>query len=97
MQITLPPELEQIVQSYLRAGKYQSPVEVLLAGLQLLQQEEVDEDIVFGTFDEQSQFLPLTESEMVQASLKALADRQDVAIPHSEVEAWANGLGQAGN
>ncbi len=37
MQVTLPPELVKIVQEYLLAGQYQSPIEVLQAGLQSLQ------------------------------------------------------------
>ena len=40
MQVTLPLELEQIVQTYLNTGKYQNAEEVLLAGVQLLQREE---------------------------------------------------------
>lgn len=45
MQVTLPPELAEIVQSYLLTGHYHSPIDVLSAGLQRLQAEErtVDE------------------------------------------------------
>lgn len=37
MAIVLPPELEQLVQRQLERGPYQTPLEVLLAGVQLLE------------------------------------------------------------
>ncbi|HEY9627388.1 MAG TPA: type II toxin-antitoxin system ParD family antitoxin [Coleofasciculaceae cyanobacterium] len=40
MQIVLPPELEQLVQRQIASGKYQSVLEVILAGVQLLEQQE---------------------------------------------------------
>lgn len=40
MQIALPPELEALVQSRIATGKYNSPIDVLLAGVQLLEQQE---------------------------------------------------------
>ena len=96
MQVTLPLELEQIVQTYLNTGKYQNAEEVLLAGVQLLQQEETLTNITFGILDEQSQFSPLTESQMVEESLKVLANYQNNAIPQREVEAIiiASGIGR---
>lgn len=33
MQIVLPPELEQLVQRQIASGKYQSEIEVILAGV----------------------------------------------------------------
>jgi len=40
MQIVLPPELEDLVQQQLASGKYQSAIDVLLAGVKLLEQQE---------------------------------------------------------
>jgi hypothetical protein len=94
MQITLPLELEQIVQTYLDSGQYQNPAEVLMAGLQLLQHNKTSSEMSFGILDRQSQFLPLTESEMIQESLKVLENYQNNGIPQSEVEIWANNLGK---
>jgi antitoxin ParD1/3/4 len=41
MQIVLPPELADLVQRQLASGKYQTALEVLLAGVQLLEQQEI--------------------------------------------------------
>jgi antitoxin ParD1/3/4 len=44
MQIGLPPELEELVQRQLASGKYQTAIDVLLAGAKLLeQQEDIDQ------------------------------------------------------
>ncbi len=40
MQIVLTPELEQLIQRQLAAGKYQSALEVITAGIHLLDQQE---------------------------------------------------------
>lgn len=40
MQIVLPPELEDLVQRQLASGKYQTAIEVILAGVKLLEQQE---------------------------------------------------------
>jgi len=40
MQIVLSPEVEALVQRQLTTGKYKSAIEVILAGIQLLQQQE---------------------------------------------------------
>ena len=40
MQIVLPPELEELVQRQLTSGKYQTAIEVILAGVKLLEQQE---------------------------------------------------------
>ena len=92
MQVTLPLELEQIVQTYFNSGKYQNAEEVLLAGVQLLQQEETLAGVTFDLLGEQSQFSPLTESEMVEKSLKVLANHQNNAISQREVETWVDRL-----
>lgn len=52
MNITLTPELEQFVQRQIESGKYASAVEVVLAGVALLQ----DIDILYkGRFEELKQ------------------------------------------
>jgi antitoxin ParD1/3/4 len=40
MQIVLPPELEQLIQRQLAAGKYQSALDVITAGIHLLDQQD---------------------------------------------------------
>ena len=40
MQMVLPPELEDLVQRQLTSGKYQTAIDVLLAGVQLLEQQD---------------------------------------------------------
>ena len=40
MPITLPPELEQFIQSQVTSGKYASVDEVFLAGIKLLEERE---------------------------------------------------------
>jgi hypothetical protein len=88
MEIILPPQLERIVQSYVDRGKYQNAIEVILAGVRLLQQAESIDNLTFGSFDPEGRFLPLTESEMVRESLKVLAVQEREPIPHSQIKAW---------
>lgn len=52
MQVILPPELEDLVQRQLASGKYQTAIEVLLAGAKLLEQQE---DIYQGRLQELQQ------------------------------------------
>ncbi len=40
MQVTIPPELEALVQQRLKTGRYNTPIEVLMAGVALLGQQE---------------------------------------------------------
>lgn len=40
MQIVLPPELENLVQRQLDSGKYQNALEVIFAGVRLLDEQE---------------------------------------------------------
>ncbi|OCR02064.1 CopG family transcriptional regulator [Oscillatoriales cyanobacterium USR001] len=49
MQIVLPPEAEALVQRQLTSGKYKSAIDVILAGIQLLEQQE---DIYQGRLSE---------------------------------------------
>jgi antitoxin ParD1/3/4 len=52
--IALPPEVEILVQRQVESGKYGSIEEALLAGMQLLeqQQQEAEEDIYQGRLPE---------------------------------------------
>lgn len=94
MEIVLSPELEQLVQRQLERGPYQTPLEVLLAGVQLLEhQDPPGTEEVYGELDATLQFIPRTEAEMVQQSLEVLAKYQGDGIPHDQVEAWVNSLG----
>ena len=52
MQIVLPPEIEALVQRQLTSGKYKSAIEVILAGIKLLEQQE---DIYQGRLQELQQ------------------------------------------
>ncbi|UIE38589.1 ribbon-helix-helix domain-containing protein [Leptodesmis sichuanensis] len=52
MQIVLPPELEELVQRQLASGKYQTAIDVLIAGAKLLEQQE---DIYQGRLQELQQ------------------------------------------
>lgn len=60
MQIAFPPEIEAFVQRQLQSGKYSDPEEVILAGLELLKQQdeiykerllELQKDILIGLED----------------------------------------------
>ncbi|WP_017324562.1 type II toxin-antitoxin system ParD family antitoxin [Synechococcus sp. PCC 7336] len=52
MQIVLAPELEQLVQRQIASGKYHSAIEVLTAGVHLLEQHD---DIYRGRLQELQQ------------------------------------------
>jgi len=52
MQIVLSPEVEALVQRQLTTGKYKSAIEVILAGIKLLEQQE---DIYQGRLQELQQ------------------------------------------
>ena len=83
MQIVLPPELEALVQRQITSGKYQTVLDVLVAGVQLLEHQDeqlAGGDITYGALDGDRQFLPLTEAEMAQQSLAVLATYQQEDI-----------------
>ena len=40
MQVVLPPELELLVSRQLTSGKYQDPIAVIRAAIELLEQQE---------------------------------------------------------
>lgn len=52
MQIVLPPDVEALVQRQLTSGKYKNALEVILAGVQLLEQQE---DVYQGRLQELQQ------------------------------------------
>lgn len=52
MQIILPPEVEALVQRQITSGKYKSAIEVILAGVELLEQQQ---DIYRGRLQELQQ------------------------------------------
>jgi antitoxin ParD1/3/4 len=52
MQVVLPPELELIVSRQLTSGKYQDPIAVIRAAIELLEQQE---DIYQGRLGELQQ------------------------------------------
>jgi antitoxin ParD1/3/4 len=52
MQVVLPPELELIVSRQLTSGKYQDPIAVIRAAIELLEQQE---DIYQGKLGELQQ------------------------------------------
>ncbi|MCU0570652.1 MAG: type II toxin-antitoxin system ParD family antitoxin [Oculatellaceae cyanobacterium Prado106] len=41
MQLSLPPEIAQIVQDQIDSGKYGSAIEVIVAGVRLLEQQDI--------------------------------------------------------
>ncbi len=45
--ITLPPEVEILVQRQVESGKYGSIEEALLAGMQLLEQQQSEEEDIY--------------------------------------------------
>lgn len=52
MQVSLPPEVEALLQRQLNSGKYQNAIEVIVAGIRLLEQQE---DIYQGRLSELQQ------------------------------------------
>jgi antitoxin ParD1/3/4 len=52
MQVVLPPELELIVSRQLTSGKYQDPISVIRAAIELLEQQE---DVYQGKLGELQQ------------------------------------------
>mgnify|MGYP006291477393 FL=1 len=79
MQVVLPPELEELVQRQIASGKYQTVLDVLTAGVQLLEHQEPESEVEnapYGELDENLQFYPLSEEEMAQQSLAVLANYQ---------------------
>ena len=78
MQIVLPPEVEALVQRQLTSGKYKSAIEVIFAGIQLLEQrqdryqghlEELQQDAIIGW--EASQRGEVVDSATAMAQIRA--------------------------
>jgi Arc/MetJ-type ribon-helix-helix transcriptional regulator len=94
MKIVLPPELDQLVKRQIERGPYKTTLEVLLAGVHLLEhQAQPGPGEVYGELDENLNFVPRTEAEMVQQSLEILARYQGDAVSQDQVDAWASSLG----
>lgn len=57
--------------------------------------EEQEEGMVYGHWDENGNFRPMTEEEMLQETLASYAEyeRTGHAIPHAAMWEWANRLG----
>jgi antitoxin ParD1/3/4 len=80
MQVTIPPELEALVQQRLETGRYNTPIEVLIAGVALLgQQEEIHQ----GRFPEAATRKP----QGLVASLVGIAKTNEPAPNDDEVAA----------
>ena len=45
MVVSLPPDLERLVQRQVESGKYATAIEALLAGMHLLDQQEDDSEL----------------------------------------------------
>ena len=45
MVVSLPPDLERLVQRQVESGKYATAIETLLAGMHLLDQQEDDSEL----------------------------------------------------
>jgi antitoxin ParD1/3/4 len=78
MQIVLPPEVEILVQRQLTSGKYNTALEVILAGIQLLEQQEdiyrgrlpeLQKDALIGW--ESSQSGQVVDGEIAMAQIRA--------------------------
>jgi putative addiction module CopG family antidote len=46
MQLSLPPDIAQIVQDQIDSGKYNSIEEVVAAGVRLLEQQDIYRDLM---------------------------------------------------
>ena len=51
MNVTLSPGMQQFIERKLRAGEYQSPEQVVEAGLAVLQQQESTKDFAPGELE----------------------------------------------
>ncbi len=86
MQIVLPPELETLVNRQLASGKYQTALDVILAGVQLLEQQD---DIYEGRLPELQQAARLgweaaQRGEIVDGSIAMAQIRANLRDLHSE-------------
>ena len=72
MQLILTPELETLVQRQIASGKFQSAHDVLLAGVQLLEEQQKADHLIYGEINNTLQFVPLNDAEMIEQSLEVL-------------------------
>jgi antitoxin ParD1/3/4 len=86
MQIILSPEVEALVQRQLSNGKYQSVLDVILAGVQLLEQQE---DLYLGRLEELQEEAQLgweaaQNGEVVEGAIAMAQIRANLRSRHSE-------------
>ncbi len=80
MQVIIPPELEALVQQRLETGRYNTPIEVLIAGVALLSHQE---DINQGRLPKEVTSKP----QGLVASLVGIAKTNEPAPSDDEVAA----------
>lgn len=90
MQIVLSPEVEALVQRQLTTGKYKSAIEVILAAIQLLEQQE---DIYQGRLQELQRDALIGEQasqrgEVVDGAIAIAQIRTNLRSRYSSSEAW---------
>jgi antitoxin ParD1/3/4 len=88
MQIILPPELEQLIQRQIAAGKYQSALDVISAGVYLLEQQD---DIYQGRLPELQQAAKLgweaaQRGELVEGAAAMAQIRENLRSRHASPE-----------
>lgn len=88
MQIVLPPDLEQLVQRQIASGKYQSALEVISAGVRLLQQQE---DLYQGRLQELQQEAQIgwdaaQRGELVEGATAMAQIRANLRLRHASPE-----------
>ena len=88
MQIVLPPELEQLIQRQISAGKYESALEVITAGIHLLEDQK---DIYQGRLSELQQeaqigWDALQRGEIVEGSAAITQIGENLRSRHASAE-----------
>lgn len=88
MQVFLPPELEQLIQGQIATGKYRSALEVITAGLHLLEQQD---DIYEGRLMELQQDAQIGQEaaqreEVLEGSIAMNQIRENLQLRHTTSE-----------
>lgn len=88
MQIFLPSELEQLIQRQIASGKYHSALDVITAGIQLLDQQD---DIYQGRLPELQQDAQIgweaaQRGELVEGPSAMAQIRENVRSRHASAE-----------
>ena len=88
MQIVLPPEVEALVQRQLTSGKYNSAIDVILAAIKLLEQQQ---DIYQGRLQELQQdaligHLASQRGEVVDGATAMVQIRANLRLRYSSKE-----------